>query len=80
LESRASAEILHAKSSQAHAETGQGLGASHQTGWTALITNLLLREYCEDALSASRASNQVRALHGQIGRFRRRLDHLAEAR
>ena len=26
-----------------HAETGQGLGASHQTGWTALVSKLLLR-------------------------------------
>ncbi|GAO42513.1 MGH1-like glycoside hydrolase domain-containing protein [Flavihumibacter petaseus] len=25
-----------------HGDTGQGLGASHQTGWTALIANLLL--------------------------------------
>ena len=25
-----------------HGDTGQGLGASHQTGWTALIVNLLL--------------------------------------
>jgi hypothetical protein len=25
-----------------HSESGQGLGASHQTGWTALIANLLL--------------------------------------
>lgn len=25
-----------------HGETGRGLGASHQTGWTALIANLLL--------------------------------------
>jgi hypothetical protein len=24
-----------------HAETGQGLGASHQTGWTALVTRLI---------------------------------------
>jgi hypothetical protein len=24
-----------------HAETGQGLGASHQTGWTALVTELI---------------------------------------
>jgi hypothetical protein len=24
-----------------HAETGQGLGASHQTGWTSLVTNCL---------------------------------------
>jgi hypothetical protein len=26
-----------------HAETGQGLGASHQTGWTALVAMLLLK-------------------------------------
>ena len=25
-----------------HGDTGQGLGASHQTGWTVLIANLLL--------------------------------------
>jgi hypothetical protein len=25
-----------------HGDTGRGLGASHQTGWTALIANLLL--------------------------------------
>jgi hypothetical protein len=24
-----------------HAETGQGLGASHQTGWTGLVAKLL---------------------------------------
>jgi hypothetical protein len=24
-----------------HGDTGKGLGASHQTGWTALIANLL---------------------------------------
>ena len=24
-----------------HAETGEGLGASHQTGWTSLITHLI---------------------------------------
>jgi hypothetical protein len=27
-----------------HAETGQGLGASHQTGWTALVSMLLLKQ------------------------------------
>ncbi|WP_034256925.1 MGH1-like glycoside hydrolase domain-containing protein [Adhaeribacter aquaticus] len=27
-----------------HGDTGQGLGASHQTGWTALIANLLLED------------------------------------
>ncbi len=28
-----------------HADTGQGLGAAHQTGWTGLIANLVLRHY-----------------------------------
>jgi len=32
-----------------HAETGQGLGACHQTGWTGLIANLLLGEYRAEA-------------------------------
>ena len=27
-----------------HGDTGQGLGASHQTGWTALIAKLLLQQ------------------------------------
>jgi hypothetical protein len=28
-----------------HAETGQGLGADHQTGWTALVANLIVEKY-----------------------------------
>ena len=28
-----------------HAETGEGLGADHQTGWTALVANLIREEY-----------------------------------
>ncbi len=35
-----------------HAETGRGLGAAHQTGWTGLIANLVMRQYrgqCEPA-------------------------------
>jgi hypothetical protein len=32
-----------------HAETGHGLGASHQTGWTGLIANLVARRYRRDA-------------------------------
>ena len=31
-----------------HADTGQGLGAAHQTGWTGLIANLVLRHYRQD--------------------------------
>ena len=28
-----------------HADTGDGLGAAHQTGWTGLIANLVMRRY-----------------------------------
>ncbi len=31
-----------------HGETGQGMGAQHQTGWTALIANLVFRRYRRD--------------------------------
>jgi hypothetical protein len=31
-----------------HAETGQGLGAAHQTGWTGLLANLVMRRYQRD--------------------------------
>ena len=30
-----------------HGDTGRGLGASHQTGWTALVTRLLGKSYRE---------------------------------
>jgi hypothetical protein len=31
-----------------HADTGQGLGAAHQTGWTGLLANLVMRRYQKD--------------------------------
>ena len=31
-----------------HADTGQGLGAAHQTGWTGLLANLVMRGYRRD--------------------------------
>jgi hypothetical protein len=31
-----------------HGETGQGLGAAHQTGWTGLVANLVMRRYRRD--------------------------------
>jgi hypothetical protein len=31
-----------------HADTGQGLGAQHQTGWTGLVANLVMRRYRRD--------------------------------
>lgn len=31
-----------------HAETGKGLGSAHQTGWTGLLANLVMRQYQRD--------------------------------
>ncbi len=31
-----------------HAETGRGLGAAHQTGWTGLLANLVMRRHRKD--------------------------------
>jgi hypothetical protein len=28
-----------------HGDTGEGLGATHQTGWTALVAHVLCRRY-----------------------------------
>jgi hypothetical protein len=39
---------LHLFHEYFHAETGEGLGAAHQTGWTALIANLVFRRYRQD--------------------------------
>ena len=40
-----------------HAETGRGAGASHQTGWTALVASLL------DGLAAARREAPARVVH-----------------
>ena len=34
-----------------HGDTGAGLGASHQTGWTALVAHLLLTRHADDLVS-----------------------------
>ncbi|MGR9107201.1 MAG: MGH1-like glycoside hydrolase domain-containing protein [Gammaproteobacteria bacterium] len=31
-----------------HGDTGEGLGAAHQTGWTGLVANLIMRRYRKD--------------------------------
>ena len=31
-----------------HAETGEGLGSAHQTGWTGLLANMVMRQYQRD--------------------------------
>jgi hypothetical protein len=40
-----------------HAETGEGLGASHQNGWTALIAKLIQNEGREIFIPAPRKRN-----------------------
>ena len=35
-----------------HADTGAGLGASHQTGWTGLVADLIIRRRRGDGLPA----------------------------
>jgi hypothetical protein len=37
-----------------HADNGEGLGAKHQTGWTALVANILKRRYLKAASSSDR--------------------------
>ncbi|MFL5244749.1 MAG: MGH1-like glycoside hydrolase domain-containing protein [Gemmataceae bacterium] len=50
-----------------HGDNGKGLGASHQTGWTSLVTRLL--ESCDSKSQAARlARNRTkRASHGSSG-------------
>jgi hypothetical protein len=43
-----------------HPDTGRGLGASHQTGWTALVTRCL--EKTASRANISRPSEQMEAL------------------
>ena len=52
-----------------HAETGQGLGACHQTGWTGLIANLLLGEYRDGVSNLIGASKNLEtaAETGRVG-------------
>jgi hypothetical protein len=49
-----------------HAETGRGVGASHQTGWTALVASLL------DGLAHERAEETPAALPEALPRRKRR--------
>jgi len=47
-----------------HGDTGRGLGASHQTGWTALVA-LMLRAECKPAAARQSAALAQRALTGK---------------
>jgi hypothetical protein len=43
-----------------HGDTGKGLGASHQTGWTALVTR------CFEKLAPQTRAAPARVAHGQF--------------
>ena len=49
-----------------HGDTGRGLGASHQTGWTALIA-LMLRSYAPTVTAENAAGErgELTPLHAQ---------------
>ncbi len=48
-------------------ETGQGLGAAHQTGWTGLIANLVMRRYRQDIPEYWRAQPAAAPVPEAIG-------------
>jgi hypothetical protein len=45
-----------------HGDTGQGLGASHQTGWTALVANLLLEMEAQKEAEGVQTHSQAAAV------------------
>jgi acetylornithine/succinyldiaminopimelate/putrescine aminotransferase len=52
-----------------HGDSGAGLGASHQTGWTGLVAPLLDlfgRVSAEDALQTSKERLQARVVRAQV--------------
>jgi Mannosylglycerate hydrolase MGH1-like glycoside hydrolase domain len=42
-----------------HGDTGQGIGASHQTGWTGLVAHLLCQNGLIDAMSSGRSTARM---------------------
>ena len=44
-----------------HGETGQGIGASHQTGWTGLVAHLLCRGGTLDIAANGRRAHEPAA-------------------
>jgi len=49
-----------------HGDTGQGLGASHQTGWTALVTRLLNDCSAGRGNAAQQAQNEARDIPWEL--------------
>ncbi len=48
-----------------HGDTGQGLGAAHQTGWTGLLANLVLRKY-RDSIPEYWKARQAETLASRV--------------
>jgi hypothetical protein len=47
-----------------HGDTGAGIGASHQTGWTGLVAHLVCRGGIIDLIQGSRAADRPRTRSG----------------
>jgi len=49
-----------------HGDNGAGVGASHQTGWTAVVANLLqqIREGDDTRKRENASTNSVKTLYG----------------
>jgi hypothetical protein len=50
-----------------HGDTGQGIGASHQTGWTGLVAHLLCQNGMIDAISSGRSTARMGLQPSPIG-------------
>jgi hypothetical protein len=57
-----------------HGETGLGLGAMHQTGWTGLVANLVQRKYRVDIPAFWRGQTKARSADA-ISAVRERDEH-----
>jgi hypothetical protein len=42
-----------------HGDTGAGIGASHQTGWTGIVAHLLCQNGIIDAIDSGRSTGQM---------------------
>ena len=51
-----------------HGDTGAGIGASHQTGWTGLVAHLICRGGVVDQISQGRALVGALGVKGVDGR------------
>jgi hypothetical protein len=55
-----------------HGDSGRGVGASHQTGWTGLIAKLLMPRYAQEVSSFEMESRKLRRSRPKAGGRRQR--------